>query len=227
MTIKYRMQRFGPREDKWWFRIAPVRTRTLKEMVQHIEDASSLTRGDVLAAVEALVAQLRRALVQGESVRIDGLGTFRLSAQGLADTHDARLDPQQLNVTLLPDAGTVRYVRQKAETRREKATVRAPNPGSFTDVVSGRRDAYTPGGIAKLYGSVLKLNPDDPEQGVFFVGGDGSRTRVAVYAHVGVRWIHFLIPQELSGPQELVVRAQPRFAPQVREGKLEQVLEPA
>jgi hypothetical protein len=88
-----------------------------------------------------------------------------------------------------------------------------------------RRDAYTGGSIGRLYGSVLKFDPEDPAQGVVFVSEDGTETRAAIYSQVTLKQVHFLIPAERTGPQRLVVRAQPRFAPEIREGALSEVLE--
>ena len=227
MAVKYRMQRFGPNKEKWWFRIIPRRTVALREMAQRIEEASSLTVGDVMAAADALASRVRASLAQGDSVQIDGIGTFSLSARGLADSYDEHLDPQQLDVVFRPDPQLRRYVRTRADREREAPRERAPNPREFTDAASERSDAYTAGSIGSLYGSVLKFDPDDPAQGVFFVAQDGSETRATVYSHVGDKRVHFLIPPGLTGAQRLLVRAQPRFAPQVRQGELSQELEAA
>ncbi len=201
MAVKYRMQQFGPDKTKWWFRIVHKRTVALRELAQFIEDATSLTVTDVLSAVRSLAGRIQVALAQGDSVHIDGIGTFSLSARGLADSYDEYLDPQQLDIVFRPD------------------------PRQFTDAASGRRDAYTAGSIGALRGSVLKFAPHDPAQGIFFIAQDDSEVRVTDYSHVGDKWVHFLIPPGLTGTQRLVVRAQPRFAPQVRQGQLRRELE--
>ncbi|MGD9100126.1 MAG: hypothetical protein PVF45_06565, partial [Anaerolineae bacterium] len=208
----------------WWFRIVHKRTHTLHEMGQEITRASTLTETDLLAAISALTTWVRVTLTQGDSVRIEGIGTFSLSANGLADEHNARLDSQQLDVVFRPDPQLRRYIRTHAERKRVVVRERFPEPRQFIDVVSERRDAYTAGSIGKLYGHTLKLDPADPAQGVFFRAEDGTERRAEIYSHVGDRWVHFLIPGELVGVQELLVRAQPRFAPDVREGKLRQKL---
>ncbi len=224
MTVKYRLQRFGPSKGKWWFRIVHKRTRSLDEVAQNIGRATSLSDIDVLAAADALTNEIKAALTQGESVRIDGLGTFKLSASGLADDHDAQLDTQQLDIVFSPNQRLRRHVRNHAERERVIPRQRAPEPQQFTDSASERHDAYTAGRIGKLYGHTLKLDPNDPQQGVFFVGQDGSEMRVSIYAHLGDRWLYFGIPDELTGPQRIIVRAKPRFASDLRQGRLNQEL---
>ncbi len=226
MPVKYRMERFGPRKGKWWFRIVPGHTFTLDEMARNIERGSSLTVADVQGAVIALKNQIRSALAQGHKVRIDGIGTLELSAKGLADSHEARLDSKQLDIVFHPDSQLRSHVRIFAEQERVASSVRAPVPEQFTDAISKRSDAYMVRSGGKLYGHTLKFDPDDPDQGIFFVSEDGDRTRVVSYSHVADRWVYFSTPAGLVGPQRLLVRAQPRFAPKVREGWLDQKLEP-
>ncbi len=224
MPVKYRMQRFGPRKGKWWFRIVPGHTSTLDEIARNIERGSSLTVADVQGAVIGLKIQIRNALARGHKVRIDGIGTLELSAKGLADSHEARLDSKQLDIVFRPDPQLRSHVQIFAEQERVSSHVRAPVPEQFTDSLSRRSDAYTAHSGGKLYGHTLKFDPDDPDQGIFFVNKDGDRTRVRVYGHVADRWVYFDIPADLVGPQMLLVRAQPRFAPTVRQGWLDEWL---
>ncbi len=222
--VKYRLQRFGPRKGKWWFRIVPVRTRTLDEVSKNIGRTSILSVTDVLAAVDALGNELEIALSEGENVRLDGIGTFKLSASGLADSDDAQLDTQQLDIVFLPDQQLRRHVRNHAERKRVTARQRRPDPQRFTDSASQRHDAYTAGNIGKLYGLTLKLDPDDPQQGVFFMGQDGSEVRASTYSHLGDIWLHFLIPAGLTGTQQITVRARPGCASDLGQGRSNQEL---
>ncbi len=125
MSVKYCVQEFGPRKDKWWFRIVHRRTVTLNEMAQYIEDASALTEIDVLSAVRSLALRLQVALARGDRVKIDGIGTFSLSARGLTDDSEAQLDTGQLDIVFLPDPQLRRYVCLHAEQKRETAPARA------------------------------------------------------------------------------------------------------
>ncbi len=227
MAVRYQVQRFGLDQEKWRFRIVHKDTVTVRYMARRIEQASSLTEADVLGVLDALANHVRWALTEGKSVQIAGVGTFSLSARGLADNYHEYLEPEQLDVVFRPDAQLRRHIRQNADREKLEPQRRAPRPGSFTDAATERRDVYTAGSIGLLYGSVLKFDPDDPAQGVFFVDGDGHEVRATVYAHVTQKRVHFLIPPELTGEQRLIVRAQPRFAPEVRQGELQEALVPA
>jgi hypothetical protein len=62
--------------------------------------------------------------------------------------------------------------------------------------------------MGRLVGSRLKVDPDDPEQGIFFIAEDGRATRVEVIAKNVYSELIFLVPANLSpGTYRLQVRA--------------------
>lgn len=68
------------RRENAEYYIVPVYRETVDEerMAETIVEASSLTRGDVLATISALTEETASALASGHKVHIKGLGTFRL-----------------------------------------------------------------------------------------------------------------------------------------------------
>ncbi|WP_282036885.1 HU family DNA-binding protein [Saccharicrinis aurantiacus] len=66
---------------KYYARPAYKATRTLNDAEQHITKASSLTKAETRGVVISLVDYIKQALLDGESVKIDGLGTFFLRTQ--------------------------------------------------------------------------------------------------------------------------------------------------
>ncbi|KAA6328365.1 Integration host factor subunit beta [termite gut metagenome] len=53
--------------------------RTIGSLAQNIEKKSSLTAEDVIHATNALVRELKDALLRGDKVKIDGFGIFSLT----------------------------------------------------------------------------------------------------------------------------------------------------
>ncbi|MCW9708974.1 DUF4469 domain-containing protein [Fodinibius salsisoli] len=52
-------------------------------------------------------------------------------------------------------------------------------PVWFRDIETDtRNDQLTPGGMAIVSGRHLKIEPDDSQQGVFFISPDGTKTPV-------------------------------------------------
>jgi predicted histone-like DNA-binding protein len=227
MAVEYQMRRFSLDQEKWIFRVIHHNTMAASHLAQRIEQASALTETDVLGVLDALAEEIGQALLDGNRVQIAGVGTFSLTARGTTEHYDDYLKPEQLEIAFRPDAQLRRHIHQHAEGEKQTAHLRAPRPHTFTDAATERRDVYTAGSIGLLYGSVLKFDADDPAQGVFFVDEDGHEVRATVYAHVTKKRVHFLIPPGLTGAQRLIVRAQPRFGPEVRQGELQEALVPA
>lgn len=66
-------------EKKWYANAVNQGTVSQREIAKNIADKSSLTVGDIANVIENLLEEMPKALVQGKSVHLEGLGTFRLS----------------------------------------------------------------------------------------------------------------------------------------------------
>ncbi|APD06951.1 hypothetical protein UJ101_01432 [Flavobacteriaceae bacterium UJ101] len=64
---------------KWYANPVKQGTKTLDTISKDISGRSSLTSGDVSNVIENLIEQLPKYLVEGNSVKLGNLGTFRIS----------------------------------------------------------------------------------------------------------------------------------------------------
>lgn len=55
------------------------RTETIESIARQIEATGALSVEDVIHTMKAFVRELRKALVKGDKVKVDGLGTFFIS----------------------------------------------------------------------------------------------------------------------------------------------------
>lgn len=116
-------------------------------------------------------------------------------------------------------------VRQRARLTKKGAKSLQPLLIEYRDYASGTRDStLTCGGLGRILGRRLKFDPDDPEQGIFFVATDKSRTRVAHGAKNTPRELIFIVPDLPAGPYDVAVRAKVRGSAGVREGWLPRTL---
>jgi predicted histone-like DNA-binding protein len=67
------------KEKKWYATPRLTGKRTLKDLSQDLSEVSSLSAGDVQNVISNMIAQLPKWLMEGDSVKLDGFGTFRLS----------------------------------------------------------------------------------------------------------------------------------------------------
>jgi predicted histone-like DNA-binding protein len=71
---------------KWYATARLTGKRNLKSFSKDLSEVSSLSAGDVLNVIMNLIEQLPKWLMEGDSVKLDGFGTFRLSfsSEGMA-----------------------------------------------------------------------------------------------------------------------------------------------
>ena len=62
---------------QYYAQVSPVTPVTLDQIVELIEKRSTVTSADVKAVLDALRFEVRNALVDGKSVRLGDLGSFR------------------------------------------------------------------------------------------------------------------------------------------------------
>lgn len=67
------------KEKKWYATSKLTGRRELKNLSKDLAEVSSLSAGDVKNVISNLIEQLPKWLMEGNSVKLDGFGTFRLS----------------------------------------------------------------------------------------------------------------------------------------------------
>jgi predicted histone-like DNA-binding protein len=67
------------KEKKWYASPKLTGKRDLRSLSKDLSEVSSLSAGDVQNVIVNLIDQLPKWLMEGNSVKLDGLGTFRLS----------------------------------------------------------------------------------------------------------------------------------------------------
>ncbi|MDY6206899.1 MAG: HU family DNA-binding protein [Prevotella sp.] len=112
MTVFYKlMKTHGSLPGNKELRIVPIANGTtgLKRISRNIQQATSLTPGDVAATIIALKEEIAQELKMGNNVHIPGLGYFSLSVRG-----DIYEDPRSHRYRLRNAA--VRTVRFRPDT---------------------------------------------------------------------------------------------------------------
>ena len=122
----------------------PVYTDTLelKDLLPEISNASSVTSGDVKAVVDSFVELLQRYLVRGNKIKIDGIGTFRLSfkGRGKESSKDVTVnDIENPRVTYLSDKALKDYVAVNVKFVKTKSS----QVSDETVIIDDKENNYT------------------------------------------------------------------------------------
>ena len=110
MSLQFNViERANPqtREKKWYATTRLTGNRDLKNLSKDLSEVSSLSAGDVQNVIANLIDQLPKWLMEGDSVKLDGFGTFRLSfsSAGEAVKEDITADSiKDIYILFEPDA---------------------------------------------------------------------------------------------------------------------------
>lgn len=103
-------------KKKWFPVLVKVgRPVALVDMAEEVSEKSSLTPGDTLSAVRNLMSVARRHLMNSQSVRFDGFGTFTVIGKAQGTGVDTEEEVNALQFNGLRIRFTPEYTRNKAE----------------------------------------------------------------------------------------------------------------
>ncbi len=113
----------------YYLRPAPgySRTLTLEQLAADIEQIGSMSTDDIVHVASAIGKRLKNAIVQGDKVKIAGLGTFFLSfnSEGTEEMKDCTVrNIYKVNIRFKPEKG-MRLINDTG------AATRSPNNVSF------------------------------------------------------------------------------------------------
>ena len=82
----------NPEQTKYYPQMAPSTPITLAQVVKRIEKRSTVSSADVKAVLDALQYEVVEALADGNSIRLNDLGSFRLTitANGVDSAAEAK-----------------------------------------------------------------------------------------------------------------------------------------
>ena len=125
MSIKFRMYQDNRKNSKrkgyWYARAVSPDLVSVKDLALRISERCTVTEPDILAVISALVFEMNQVLKDGNRVKLDGLGTFRVGihSQGVqkAEDFNAQRDIYGAHVLFAPT------VTIDAMKRRVKALI--------------------------------------------------------------------------------------------------------
>lgn len=143
-------------------------------------EGSTVTRAEALAGFEEVTRAILNLVQQGHSV-VTPLVNIRPGISGVFEDEEDTFDPDRHEVRIHVTPGLrLRETTEEIPTEKVEPRERLPKLTHYYDKSTETQDAQiTPGGGARIVGSLLKFDEEDPDQGIFFVNtSDGAETRV-------------------------------------------------
>lgn len=177
---------------------------------QMTREGSTVTKAEALAVFEEITQAITSILQDGHSV-VTPLVNISSSVTGVFDTEEDQFDSDRHQVQLNLNSGLrLKNLPASIQPNRIEGSEPAPDIKYLHDNVSGTRsELLTPGGGARIKGSLLKFDEEDDQQGIFFVNTqDGTEQRVerALLRNMPKELI-FTIPNLAAGEYRLEVRS--------------------
>lgn len=149
-VVKQLMKHFYSNElvEKYYLRQEAGTSRlvTGQDLANNIQEISALSASDVNHTTEILMSELRKVLVRGDRVKIDGLGTFymTLSCTGVDKEEDCNVrNIKRVNIRFLPDKALKLVNNTLASTRSDNNvtfTIKGNTAATTAPAVPGGND---------------------------------------------------------------------------------------
>jgi len=212
MSIKYYLRHNNLKKDTTEYRASVVHRDhiSLERVINRmLEQGSTVTKADALSVLTNFQRVIEQYLEEGCTVKTP-FANFSSSIKGSFSGVTDVFDNGRHKIVPVVNAGRELHAhyRQGIPTHKVEATINAPNLLTYKDIDSGKKDTIiTPGGMAKIWGSRLKFDLNDPSQGIFFIDVDGREYRASVIGENSPSKLIFNAPADLSkGEYKVSVR---------------------
>ena len=210
--------------SKFYARVQPYKSMGLDDIIIDMkEKGTGSSETDMRATLQLFFESVTKMVSNGYNVNLP-VANFKPGITGLFDSLTDNFDPARHSLKVNVTCGYLPLLAMRdAVVEKVKSSTPKPDIMAFTDVHSGLlNERITPSGIGTIIGSELKFNPENAEEGIFFV--NDTTTKVQVLATRTERKLMFSIPQLTPGSYALEVRKAYKTNNEIRTGALSELL---
>jgi hypothetical protein len=190
---------------------------------------TTLTKTDILAALQLFKEELQRQLAEGRTVKTP-TGAFYLCAAGSLESLDESFLPgcqdnnHEVRLHHRPEKSFEDGLLAQLEiVRGERIDLSSPSIKAVLPAGSDAAAGIHSGGMAQIKGLRLRFDSSLADQGVFFIDSKGTRTRSPFYPMIMPGTVLAAVPEGLEpGAYSVALRAAVN-GKDVREDRVESV----
>jgi hypothetical protein len=228
MPIKYYLQPnpVTPDPNDQSARVLPNASLTLEDIIaKMMQRGTTVTEADTRAVLNLFFDVVSDEVADGNFVNLP-LANIRVGISGVFTSITDSFDPSRHSIRATLSPGLLLSEKMQ-KVRLEKTLQPLPSPVilEFLNINTNTTNSVlTPGGIGQIVGEELKFNPDNPQEGIFFVAADGTETKVQIIASRTEGKLVFSIPTLPAGNYTLEVRRAYTKENIIRKGVLSDTL---
>jgi hypothetical protein len=210
MSLKYYLvdNKLTPDPEDCVARVQDVPTLTFEQLIRNMTSRGlTLTDTEVQSVFNEFVHAVNDGLQQGFAIATPFM-RIRPGIVGVFANPNDSFDPSRHKVKLNASLGSDILISQQAmKTEKVKPAALRPEITHVKDYQTQQEnESISRNGTAEIRGSSLKMDHEDPEQGIFIVN-DAGETRVSIYIHNKPSQVIFQVPGNLpEGDVRIVVR---------------------
>jgi hypothetical protein len=228
MPIKYYLQPnpVTPDPNDQSARVLPNASLTLEDIIaKMMQRGTTVTEADTRAVLNLFFDVVSDEVADGNFVNLP-LANIRVGISGVFTSITNSFDPSRHSIRATLSTGLLLSEKMQ-KVRLEKRLQPLPSPVilEFLNINTNTTNSVlTPGGIGQIVGEELKFNPNNPQEGIFFVAADGTETKVQIIASRTEGKLVFSIPTLPAGNYTLEVRRAYTKENIIRKGVLSDTL---
>jgi hypothetical protein len=179
------------------------RKTTLQDIIDYmVAEGSGFTRPQVLALLEKLDQTIEHFIKERGSLAIPMLH-FRTTITGVFCDENDIVDSKQHKVKIRITPGPkLKKIEAQLKVKKEIHEDRSPILRLFGDLTNKSINNQTShGNMSIIRGSNIRFDPEDVEQGIFFISENDPPTKIRVdsYGEIKSTQVHFIVPHLLAG----------------------------
>jgi len=226
MTINYALfeNNLTSDPDDYMALVQPTGTAGQDAIIDRMmQRGSTVTKADIFSVLEDYFSAIEEMVLEGMNANTPS-ANYGASIKGVFNGPNDSFDAgrHQIRATVSPGQRLRVAVSSRAQPSKQEPGKPSPTLMEYMDYVGGERNStLTPAGMGQISGHRLKFDPNDENQGIFFVAADGNTTRVEVVGQNKPATLMFMVPGTLAaGEYTLEVRAAVYGGNEIRKGEL-------
>jgi len=212
MSLKYSLTEnlLTAQSDDYNARPQEVKSHDLESIIgQMLEKGSTVTRADILAVLNNFFEVAGTITAAGETINTDLFKT-NLSITGMFEGAGDTFDRGRHTIKVNTNAGKVlKEALDNIQVEKTTAPEAIPYILEVKDSVSGSvNDQITSGGVLEITGSLLKIEGDSTDNGVYLVAGNGTKNKIATLVDNKPARLFVILPKLSAGEYTLQITTQ-------------------
>ncbi|UOB18152.1 DNA-binding domain-containing protein [Abyssalbus ytuae] len=212
MSLKYSLKKnlLTPQPDDYTARPQGVKSYDLENIIaQMLTKGSTVTRTDILAVLNNFFEVVGDITANGGTINTDLFKT-KFSITGVFDSATDGFDKNRHTIKINTNTGKI-LKEALAKIQVEKVTTPEiiPHIIEVKDSISGSiNNQITSNGILEITGSLLKIEGNHPNNGVYLIAKDGTKHQVTTIADNKPTRLFVMLPTLNPGQYTLQVTTQ-------------------